>query len=47
VPDDAVDAVWPDAPQLARCVDGLVADGLVAREPGAGPDDPVTYRLPA
>jgi hypothetical protein len=47
VPDTAVDAVWPDVRQLERCVDGLVTDGLVARVPGPGPDDPVTYRLPA
>ena len=36
-----------DARQLERCVDGLVTDGLVARIPGPGPDDPVAYRLPA
>jgi len=47
VPDTAVDAVWPDVRQLERCVDGLVTDGLVARVPGPGPGDPVTYRLPA
>jgi A/G-specific adenine glycosylase len=47
VPSEAVEAVWADAGQLARCVDGLVGDGLVARVSGPGPDDPVTYRLPA
>lgn len=47
VPAAAVDAVWPDARQLARCVDGLVADGLVTRDPAASDDDPPTYRLPA
>lgn len=47
VPAAAVDAVWPDAPQLARCVDGLVADGLVARDPAVSDDDPPTYRLPS
>ncbi|MGF1663876.1 MAG: A/G-specific adenine glycosylase [Kineosporiaceae bacterium] len=34
VPAPAVDAVWPDRVQLARCVDGLVADGLL--EPAEG-----------
>jgi len=47
VPAAAVDAVWPDARQLARCVDGLVADGLVTRDPAASDDDPPTYRLPS
>lgn len=47
VPDTAVDAVWPHVRQLERCVEGLVTDGLVARVLGPGPDDPVTYRLPA
>ncbi|WP_246036544.1 A/G-specific adenine glycosylase [Cellulomonas telluris] len=42
----AVDAVWPDAPQLARCLDALVADGLVVRVEPASVDDPPTYRLP-
>nr|WP_284439923.1 A/G-specific adenine glycosylase [Cellulomonas wangsupingiae] len=49
VPHDAVAAVWPDATQLARCLDALVADGLVARDdaPGDAPDpDAATYRLP-
>lgn len=46
VPAAAVDAVWQDAGQLARCVDGLVADGLVERVPAASVDDPPTYRLP-
>lgn len=50
VPHDAVVAVWPDATQLARCLDGLVSDGLVERTPAPGDDpDPTatTYRLPA
>jgi A/G-specific adenine glycosylase len=47
VPAAAVDAVWPDAPQLARCVDGLVADGLITRDPAVSDDDPPTYRLPS
>lgn len=49
VPHEAVVAVWPDAAQLARCLDGLVADGLVARvvAPGDDPDPAATtYRLP-
>jgi A/G-specific adenine glycosylase len=49
VPHDAVAALWPDAAQLARCLDALVADGLVVREDAAGdaPDpDAATYRLP-
>ncbi|MFI1524187.1 A/G-specific adenine glycosylase [Kitasatospora cineracea] len=35
-----LDAVWPDAVQRARALDGLVADGLVE------PVGPGTYRLP-
>ncbi|MGN8247233.1 A/G-specific adenine glycosylase [Cellulomonas soli] len=46
VPAHAVDAVWPDAVQLARCLEGLAADGLLVREPGPGPDDLVHFRLP-
>ncbi|MCC2322436.1 A/G-specific adenine glycosylase [Cellulomonas xiejunii] len=49
VPHDAVAAVWPDSAQLARCLDALVADGLVVREDAAGADpdpDAATYRLP-
>lgn len=46
VPAHAVEAVWPDARQLARCLDGLVADGLLVRDAGAGPDDPASFRLP-
>ncbi|SFK15247.1 A/G-specific DNA-adenine glycosylase [Cellulomonas sp. KH9] len=49
VPHDVLAAVWPDAGQLARCVDALVADGLVTRDPAPGDDpDPAaaTYRLP-
>ncbi|HEY0119249.1 MAG TPA: A/G-specific adenine glycosylase [Cellulomonas sp.] len=51
VPVEAVAAVWQDAPQLTRCVEALVADGLVVPLTGAGrkagpDDDPVAYRLP-
>lgn len=49
VPHDAVSAVWPDATQLARCLDALVTDGLVVRDAPATDDpDPAatTYRLP-
>lgn len=49
VPHAAVAAVWTDAAQLARCLDALVADGLVVREDAPGDDpDPAaaTYRLP-
>lgn len=31
VPAAVIDAVWPDATQLERCLTGLVADGLIAR----------------
>lgn len=31
---EAVDVVWPDRVQLTRCVDGLVADGLLEPVPG-------------
>jgi A/G-specific adenine glycosylase len=44
VPVTAVRDVWPDAAQLDRCLDGLVADGLV--QLGGHDDDPV-LRLPA
>lgn len=52
VPADAVAGVWPDSHQLARCVEALVADGLVvpltAAGAAAGPDDdPAAYALPA
>ncbi|WP_298455498.1 A/G-specific adenine glycosylase [uncultured Cellulomonas sp.] len=43
LPLTAVADLWPDAGQLQRCVDGLVADGLVQRV-GAG-EDPA-LRLP-
>lgn len=51
VPADAVAAVWPDARQLGRCVEALVADGLVvpltaAGTPAAPDEDPDSYRLP-
>ena len=51
VPVDAVAALWPDARQVGRCVEALVADGLVvpvtATGATAGPDDePASYRLP-
>jgi len=29
VPKASLDLVWPDAAQRERCLDGLVADGLV------------------
>ena len=47
VPAAAVDAVWTDARQLARCVDGLLTDGLITRDPAPSDDDPPTYRLPS
>ncbi|AEE47624.1 A/G-specific adenine glycosylase [Cellulomonas fimi] len=46
VPQEAVDALWPDAGQLRRCVDALLADGLAVRVPGVDDDTPATYRLP-
>ena len=46
VPAAAVDALWPDAGQLARCVDSLVADSLVVRDDDGRDDEPPTYRLP-
>lgn len=46
VPADAVAATWPDAAQLARCLDALVADGLVEMLPADSVDDPPGYRLP-
>jgi A/G-specific adenine glycosylase len=51
VPAEAVAAVWPDAHQLTRCVEALVADGLVVplNETGAkacADDEPAAYRLP-
>ena len=50
-PADAVAAVWPDARQLSRCVEALVADGLVvpltaSGTPAAPDEDPASYRLP-
>lgn len=39
-----VEALWPDRAQLARCLDGLMADGLVEKLP-AGAAVP-TFRLP-
>lgn len=32
VPADVVEGLWPDAVQLARAIDGLLADGLVERD---------------
>jgi A/G-specific adenine glycosylase len=46
VPAAAVDAVWPDAPQLSRCVAALVADGLMIRVASGSVDEPPMYRLP-
>lgn len=40
VPKARLDAVWPDAMQRERCLDGLVVDGLVE------PLDDATYSLP-
>lgn len=40
VPRPVIDLVWPDAGQLARCLAGLVEDGLVAQTSGK-------YHLPA
>lgn len=40
VPQQRLDAVWQDAPQRARALDGLVADGLVE------PVTPGVYQLP-
>jgi len=40
VPKAQLDAVWPDALQRERCLDSLVADGLVE------PLDDATYTLP-
>ncbi|GGK80151.1 adenine glycosylase [Sphaerisporangium melleum] len=40
VPKEALDAVWDDAPQRERALDGLVADGLAEALPDG------TYRLP-
>jgi len=36
--------VWDDGPQLSRCLDALVTDGLVEL---AGHDDDPVLRLPA
>ncbi|WP_197029954.1 A/G-specific adenine glycosylase [Cellulomonas sp. URHE0023] len=47
VPAAALDAVWPDTHQLSRCVDSLLADGLIARDAPVSDDDPPTFRLPA
>ena len=51
VPAEVVADAWPDAHQLSRCVEALVADGLVVpltrTGTEAGPDDdPAAYRLP-
>ncbi len=51
VPLEVVLDVWPDRRQLVRCVESLVADGLVVPVTStgvpAGPDDdPSGYRLP-
>ena len=47
VPAETLDDLWPDRAQLARAVDGLVADGLVETLAAGGDDQPVAYRLPA
>jgi A/G-specific adenine glycosylase len=41
VPREHFDAAWPDTPQRARALDGLVADGLVDPHPDG------TYALPS
>jgi len=46
VPAAAVEALWPDRAQLERCVESLLADGLLAREAEPDEDQPPTYRLP-
>ncbi|MCC2307449.1 A/G-specific adenine glycosylase [Cellulomonas sp. zg-Y338] len=46
VPAAAVEALWPDRTQLERCVESLLADGLLARDAAADGDEPPTYRLP-
>ncbi|WP_426594090.1 A/G-specific adenine glycosylase [Cellulomonas sp. McL0617] len=46
VPQTALEAVWPEGGQLARCIESLVADGLVTREPPTNDDADPTYRLP-
>lgn len=46
VPQHALDAVWPDATQRSRCLDSLVADGLVARHATGSSDQDPTYTLP-
>ena len=40
VPRDVLEAVWPDAAQRERCLDSLVADGLVEPLPDG------TFTLP-
>ena len=47
VPAETLDDLWPDRVQLARAVDGLVADGLVETLAAVGDDQPAAYRLPA
>ncbi len=48
VPAEAVAAAWPDRRQLSRCVEALVADGLVVPLAPAGiAAGPAAYRLPA
>lgn len=46
VPAHALAEAWPDAVQRDRCVDGLVADGLVVRWASSDADDE-RYALPA
>ncbi|ROS25982.1 A/G-specific adenine glycosylase [Cellulomonas sp. PhB150] len=46
VPQHAIDDTWPDAAQRTRCLDSLVADGLVARHAPPSPDADPTYSLP-
>jgi len=47
VPAAAVEAVWPDRTQRDRCLDSLVADGLVVASAPTNPDDDPVYALPS
>lgn len=44
VPEHVLDEAWPAGPQRARCLDGLLVDGLVTVADGA---DGPSYALPA
>ncbi|GEL95325.1 A/G-specific adenine glycosylase [Cellulomonas composti] len=50
VPEHALAQAWPPPAQRARCLAGLVADGLVVQarpDDEAGPDDEPAYALPS